>query len=642
MNLKSFDYRLRRWRATRLIARGDRLREAGNAAAALESYERALQLAPGPVALYKRGNALLMTGRPAEAVDSYTSALDLKNDYADAIYNRGLARLQLRQLTGALADFDAAMQLKPDDAQALNNRGNVLLDLKQPEAALASYDRALAIDPHYVDALHNRSIATLALKRPADAAASLARLIALAPDYPYAKSKLLHAKMLACDWSEYDQLRAGVIADVRAGKSAAEPFALMAVADTAADLAICAGRYASDLYPPSRAPIWHGERYSHDKIRIGYVAGEFREQATGFLMAELFERHDKSRFEIHAYDSGWDDGSVLRRRMEKGFTRMTPIAALPDADAAQRIHDDEIDILVNLNGYFGAARQGVFALRPAPVQVNYLGFPGTLGAPYMDYIIADRTVIPENDRGHYVESVVYLPDSYQVNDSNRSISPSTPSRAEAGLPETGFVFCCFNNNYKITPPVFAVWLRLLAKISGSVMWLYQDNQAARENLQRAAAAQGIEPQRLVFAGNKPLADHLARHRLADLFLDTTPCNAHTTASDALWAGLPVLTCTSATFPGRVAASLLYALDLPELVTANLADYETLAADLATDRARIAQIRARLERNRDTHPLFDCVRFTSHLEAAYTEMWHRSQRDAAPASFSVTRASAIEQ
>jgi predicted O-linked N-acetylglucosamine transferase (SPINDLY family) len=380
--------------------------------------------------------------------------------------------------------------------------------------------------------------------------------------------------------------------------------------------------------------MWNGETWGNAKIRIGYVSGEFRHQATSVLIGELFELHDRGRFELIAFDNGGDDASVLRGRIERAFSEIVSIARLGDREAAMAIRDRKIDLLINLNGYFGRERQRVFSFRPCPIQVSYLGFPGTLGAPYIDYILADPQVIPESHHAFYTEKVVRLPDTYQVNDRKRVIAQRVPTRAELGLPAAGFVFCCFNNNYKITPRTFDIWMRLLSGVPGSVLWLLEGNAAAVRNLRQEAQRRGVNPERLVFAPRMNLPEHLARHRQADLFVDTLPCNAHTTASDALWAGLPLLTCTGGTFAGRVSASLLHAAGLPELVTDSLDAYEARARELATAAGELAAIRARLERNRSTCPLFDTERFRRHIESAYITMWERWQRGMPPASFAV--------
>jgi predicted O-linked N-acetylglucosamine transferase (SPINDLY family) len=423
--------------------------------------------------------------------------------------------------------------------------------------------------------------------------------------------------------------------DTRAGKRSAEPFGYQVVATSPQELKACAEMFAAAHYPRHGAGLGTYGPFPPDKIHIGYVSGEFRAQATSILMAELFERHDKGRFKLFAFDNGWDDGSELRQRMNAAFDAIIDISRLDDAQAADAVRRHHVAILVNLNGYFGRARMGLFSRKPAPIQVNYLGFPGTLGADYVDYIIADAHVIPPGHRAFYVENVVYLPDSYQANDRKRAVAARVPSRAEEGLPPAGFVFCCFNNTYKIVPAVFDVWMRLLTTVAGSVLWLFESSPEAACNLRAEAARRGVDPARLVFAPLVPLPEHLARHRLADLFLDTLPYNAHTTASDALWTGLPILTCLGTTFPGRVAASLLHALGVPELITASLEAYEALALKLARDPVLLAGMKEKLARNRASAPLFDTPRFTRNIEAAYAAMWERYRRGAAPEGFSVS-------
>jgi protein O-GlcNAc transferase len=621
--------------AGRLISDGNALLDRKRAAAALACYQRALVVKPDNAeALYRCGNSLLAMNRAADAVASYDRALELRPDYADALYNRGLALQALKRLPEAVVSYDRVLELKPDDAEAFNNRGNTFLELKRPEQALLSYDRALAIKPDYLQALHNRSLALLDLKRPAEAVASLERLFELAPEYEFVKGKLLHAKMLCCDWKHFELLTDSVDNDVRAKKKSQTPLGYQAISNSPEDLKWCAEIYAGENYPRPEIRLWTGERYRNSKIRIGYLSGEFRQQATSVLMTELFELHDRNRFELFAFDNGWDDGSRLRKRINNAFDEIVDITELQDLEAATAIKQRNIDILINLNGYFGRERLGVFSYKPCPVQVNYLGFPGTIGADYIDYIVADRIVIPADAARFYTEKVVYLPGTYQVNDSKRVIAERTPSRADVKLPHAGFVFCCFNNNFKITPVVFDTWMRLLKKIDGSILWLLEDNAAASRNLRLEAERRDVAGDRLIFAPRIKADEHLARHRLADLFLDTLPCNAHTTASDALWAGLPVLTCMGSTFAGRVASSLLNAVGLPELITYSLSEYEALALELAVTPANLACIRSKLARNRSTHALFDADRYRRHLESAYTTMWERYQCGESPEGFAV--------
>ena len=443
------------------------LRRLGRVDAALASHDRALALKPDyPQAHNNRGNVLRDLGRHAEALASYDRALALNPGYANALKNRGDTLLDLNRPADALASYDRALALRPDDAGMWNDRGIALGDLGRHDDALASFDRALAGSPGYAEALANRGSALSDLRRYEEAGQCFAALVERAPDHPFARGQLLHARMLCCDWAGFDELAARVRDEVRAGRRSAEPFGWQAVSDSAADLRQCAEIFAAARHPAAATPLWRGERYAHERIRLGYLSGEFRQQATSILMAELFELHDRDRFELVAFDNGWDDGSAMRARLARAFGEIVDISRQSDLEAATLIRRREIDILVNLNGYFGRGRQGVFALRPSPVQVNYLGFPGTLGAGYIDYLIADAQVIPPEDERFYVERVVRLPDCYQVNDRKRGIAERTPTRHAAGLPETGFVFCCFNNNYKITPPVFDVWMRLLARVDG--------------------------------------------------------------------------------------------------------------------------------------------------------------------------------
>jgi predicted O-linked N-acetylglucosamine transferase (SPINDLY family) len=339
-------------------------------------------------------------------------------------------------------------------------------------------------------------------------------------------------------------------------------------------------------------------------------------------MAELFESHDKERFELFAFSFGPDSQDEMRQRVSRAFDRFIDVRFMSDMEVARMARELEIDIAIDLKGYTQDARPGIFSYRCAPVQVNYLGYPGTMGAEYMDYLIADKVLIPAESQTHYTENIVYLPHSYQVNDTKRVISDRTFTKAELGLPETGFVFCCFNNSYKITPTTFDSWMRILKAVEGSVLWLLEDSASATHSLQRQAQARGVQANRLIFAKRMPLSEHLARHRLADLFLDTLPYNAHTTCSDALWAGLPVLTLPGVSFAARVSASLLEAIELPELIAHSQADYEQLAIEFALNPARLTGVREKLASKRLTAPLYNTPLFTQHLESAYRQMHER--------------------
>ena len=614
---------------------GNVLQELRRHEEALGSYNKALEIEPGdPIAWNSRGAVLYELKRYAQALASFDQALARDPNYAEAHNNRGNALLELKRHDQALACFDAALALRPDYAEAHHNRGNALLELKRSAEALACHDRALALRPDSADFCNSRGNALVELKRFDAAAASYRKALALDPDYENALGALCHSRRHGCDWSAHDEERQRIESGVRAGKNVTVPFAFVAISDSAPDLLACARLYAGRNYPPPAAAVWGGERYRHDRIRVAYLSTDFREHALAYLTAGLYERHDRSRFETTGVSLGPDRPGEMRTRLKGAFERFIDAQHESDQEVATRLRELEIDIAVDLNGYTRDARTGILAMRPAPVQVNYLGYPGTMGAGFIDYILADRFVIPERDQACYSEKVVYLPDTYQVNDSTREIAQRTPTRAEVGLPEDGFVFCSFNNNFKITPEVFDRWMVLLRQVEGSVLWLVGDNDSAIRNLRQEAAQRGVSPGRLVFAQRVSYKDHLARHRLADLFLDTLPYGAHTTASDALWGGLPVLTCQGASFAGRVGASLLHAAGLSELITHSLAEYEALALRLATEPGTLAAIRARFNRNRARCPLFDTDRFRRHIEAAFETMWERHQRNEAVAGFAV--------
>jgi protein O-GlcNAc transferase len=604
-------------------------------AEALASYDRALAIKPGTAQIhYNRGNVLRDLRRTEEALAGFDAALALKPDYAEALYKRGAALRDLKRPAQALMAYTSALAIKPDDADILCDRGNALLELKRHEEAILDYERALAIRPRFAEAYYNRGVALSAMARHQEAAEQFAELLRIEPDFPYARGELLYSQLNSCNWTDYANHVQRIQTDVAAGKRAATPFAFLSVSESPHDQMQCAETYCQDKCPSAPA-LWSGEQYRHDALRVAYISADFYDHATTYLTAELFELHEKSRFETYAISLGPDRKDAVRTRLENAFSRFVDVRDSSDAQVARLLRDLEVDIAVDLKGYTRDSRPNILALRPAPIQVNYLGYPGTMGAGFIDYIIADRYTIPEQQLGFYSENVVYLPHSYQPNDSKRRITEPTATRRDAGLPEVGFVFCSFVSHYKIVPRVFNCWMRILAEIEGSVLWLLAGNADAVRNLRRSAQIQGIDPERLLFAPRAKLEHHLARHRFADLFLDTLPINAHTTASDALWAGLPIVTCLGSSFAGRVAASLLNALGLTELIAESSEGYEAMAIALARDPDRLAAIRAKLARNRRTHPLFDTHRLRRHIETAYEMMWQRCQRGEPPRGFHVS-------
>lgn len=606
----------------------DRFREA------IPPLQEALHKAPERGVGHRLGYCFLALG------DFKSAELILKREiaaYPDLVgaHNAlGVCLVNQSRREEALAVFLAAARLAPLSADANNNIGNVLNELGRYEEAIPYFQRAINARPELADAHHNLGMAFQCLKRHEEAIASLENALRIAPDMKHTLSDLVWNEISSCRWERLELHIDALRIQLRDRNIAASPFTFIAVSQSPEEQRHCAELHVREVFPGPPMPLWQGTRYQHDRIRLAYLSADFCEHATAHLTARLFELHDRSSFEVTGISYGPDDHSPTRRRLVSGFDRFLEARTQSDADIAKAIHDMETDIVIDLKGYTTDARPGILGYRPAPIQVSYLGFPGTMGAEFVDYILADPFVLPEEQQRFYSERVVYLPDCYQVNDDTRMISERTPTRAAAGLPRDGFVFCCFNNSFKISPCMFDIWMRLLAAVPQSVLWLLEDNVQARQNLKKEAQARGIASDQIVFAPRVPHSDHLARHRLADLFLDTLPYNAHTTASDALWAGLPVLTCAGSTFAGRVAGSLLRAVGLPELVTYTLQDYEMAAIDLATDRRRLEELRGKLARSRSTEPLFRTDRFRRHIESAYRTMWELWQSGEKPKAFAV--------
>ena len=623
-----------------LLRRGDSLLNLDRSHEAVADYDRVVAFAPGnPDAWLNRGVALSRLGRHSEALESYDRALRIRPDFAGAWHNRGSTLLALDDRVGALSSYDRALAARPDYFECWKSRG-ILLNLLQAHGdARDSFNRALSLRQDDAETLYYRASMLLLLNLFEECAVDCEALLKLAPDYPFARGLLMDARLHCCDWQGLGKTREALSADVTAEKRVVGPFAYLAVCASPKEQLQCARVLVRDLYPATRTLLWHGERYHHDRIRVGYLSADFRDHAVARLIAGVFEHHDRTRFETIALSFGSERESSMRKRLEGAFDRFLDVERASEADIARHVRELEIDIAIDLMGYTRGGRPGILALRPAPLQVNYLGYPGTLGADCIDYLIADSVVIPDEQRAFYTEKIVYLPDSYQCNDSQRRIADAVPSRNEAGLPEKSFVFCCFNYNYKIMPEIFDIWMRLLSSVEGSVLWLLEDHPAATANLRREAEARGISASRLVFAKRAPLDQHLARLKHADLLLDTLPYGAHTTASDALWVGVPVLTCLGASFAGRVAASLLSSVGMPELITHSLEDYEKCARELALNRAAILGLREKLARNRTSGPLFDTTRITRNLETAYSLMWERQQRGEPPVTFSVGKGAA---
>ena len=626
---------------TSLLSRGKALHELKRFEDAVESYQGALLAEPANAeALSNCAGALIALQRPEEALAYCERAISLKPDLAEAYNNLAGALCKLCRYDDAIAACETVLRLRPDYASAMSNLANVLLACDRPEEALAYCDRAIALQPEFADAYEQRGAALMAARRPDEAALAFERLFAIDPSRRFAAGTVLGARQFACDWTNYEAAREAAINLVLQDKPAVLPFTFLSLCDSPELQLKCVRAFVADQVPlDCRAP-WSGARHRHERLRIGYMSADYRQHATAILMAGLFEAHDRSRFETIAISFGARDNSPMSERLDRGFDRFIDVRGLNDRQVVELMRSLEIDIAVDLKGYTWNMRPGILSRRCAPLQVNYLGYPGTLGLTEIDYILADRVVVPPEQAAHYTEHIVYLPGCYQVNDDKRLSAELTPTRAELGLPEAGFVFCCFNNNYKIVPQVYDIWMRLLRAVPDSVLWLLEDNASAARNLRREAQLRGVSPERLIFAPRVSPELHLARHRRADLFLDTLPYNAHTTCSDALWAGLPVLTCMGASFPGRVAASALHAVGLPELVTHSLDEYFGRALVLASDPAQLEGLRSRLAHNRAGSSLFGTQRFCDHLEQAYTRMWQRYDAGLAPEGFAISARSEL--
>jgi predicted O-linked N-acetylglucosamine transferase (SPINDLY family) len=607
----------------------------GNALKGLKSFEEALSNYDRAIAIHthlaeafsNRGLALKELGQLEAALASCNRAIEIDPNLAGAYLNRGVVERELNRLEAALESYERAIELKADSAEAHSNRGVVLHELKRFEAALASYGHAIAIDPGYADAHYNLGITLRELKQYEASVACFDRAIAAKKSrFKHIDGLRLNTKMQVCDWRESDSDLAKLTAAIERGEAVSPPFPLLALTGSASLQRRAAQIWVREECPPNHILPAIPRRIRHEKIRIGYFSADYHAHATTHLITELFETHDRARFEITLFSFGPETNDAMRMRLRAAGNEFLDVRDKSDDQVAQLARDRCIDIAVDLKGFTKDSRTGIFARRAAPLQVNYLGYPGTMAADYIDYLIADRTLIPEASRQHYAEKIVYLPDSYQPNDTQRGISARAFSREELGLPPKGFVFCCFNNNFKITPGTFDCWMNILKRVGGSVLWLFEENPDAADNLRREAVKRDVRAERLIFARRLSTEEHLARHRAADLFLDTLPYNAHTTASDALWAGLPVLTCIGETFAARVAASLLTAIGLPELIVSSAYEYEQLAVELARHPQRLADLKRKLAHHRVTAPLFNAGRYARNLETAYVLIHERYRAD----------------
>jgi predicted O-linked N-acetylglucosamine transferase (SPINDLY family) len=616
----------------------------GNALARLMRYEQALAsydnaINANPVyadAWSNRGNTLAQLMQYEQAIASYDKAININPGHADAWFNRGNTFAEITQYEQAIASYDTAIRTKPDYAHAWSNRGNALTRLKQYEKALTSHEKATSLGPNYAETWANKGNTLVELKQYEQALASFEKAISINPVYEFCLGQKLHTQMHMCKWRDLQSQLAKLSETISNGMLVSQPFQALALLDEPTVLQRSAEIYMKEKYPARGSLVDFLKKDGTDRIRIGYYSADYHNHATSYLMAELFEVHDRTRFEIFGFSFGPNKQDEMRERVSAGVDHFHEVSSKSDQEIAELSRALGIDIAVDLKGFTQDSRTGIFAEICAPIQVSYLGYPGTMASPYIDYIIADPVLIPPEMENYYTEKVVYLPDCYQINDGKRSISKNEFTRKEFGLPDDQFVFCCFNNNYKILPETFDSWMRILRSVEGSVLWLIESNSFSAANLREEATARGVDGSRLIFA--KPIKpdEHLARHHLADLFLDTLPYNAHTTASDALWVGLPIITRIGHSFAARVSASLLSAVGLTELITSEAKQYESLAIELAQNPSKLAAIRKKLDINRPNSSLFNATIFAKHIENAYSLIMENYNSGRKPQHIYVTK------
>ena len=587
--------------------------------AAEEIYRQVLTLDPN------NANALQLLGLTyaqrevhQTAIEFYNQAISIDSAFAGSYNNRGISYNCVGEYALAMDDFKRSLALAPANPDVYNNLGNALSKMERVEEAISAYENALRINPQYTNAYYNLASSLNKVGRYEAAIDNFKHVLARKPDHLKAYCNLALALRHTNNWSDYAQFEEKILEIAASGETPFKPFNLLLWSDDPELQLAYVKRYAQHEFPASLTRFSHERTIDNEKIRIGYLSTDFRDHAVALLTAELFELHDREKFEVFAFSLGAPDSSAMRKRLEKGFDHFIAVGHLSDTEAADLIHEQGIQVLIDLNGYTVGARTQIMAMRPAPIQVSYLGYIGSMGAEFIDYVLVDQHCVPNSHQLYFTEKLVQLP-CYMVNDRLRVRNINNITRAEVGLPDDGFVYCCFNNNYKITPDVFDIWMRCLNRVPGSVLWMVGGSETIENNLRREASVRGIAPERLIFSPRASYTEHLARQQLADLFLDTLPYNAGATASDALWVGLPVLTCQGRSFAGRMCGSLLQAVGLPELVVDSNEAYETMAVKLASEAGLLQSLRTRLVENRDMSLLFDSGRFCRTLEEAYLEM-----------------------
>ena len=600
---------------------GVTLQNQGKLSEAIETYKKALSINPDYAEVYNNmGLTLQNLGESDEAIKSYNKALEIKPDFADAYNNLGFTLQNLNKLEEAIDAYHKVLAINHSSAETYNNIGAIFRDQGKLDKAVEVYNKAILLKPDYIEAFYNLGNIFVDQGKLDQGIKVYNKALSINHNYDLARAHKLHQQAHICDWNSLDEDKK-LINTLGTKDKPVPPFTMLSLEDDPKHHYLRSKKYVEEKFIQKQLTKLKTPSRKSKHINIGYFSADFHDHATMWLILKVLAIHDRQKFKIYAYSYGPEKKDYIRQKLIESVDVFKNVQKMSDEDIALLGQKDEIDIAVDLKGHTKNQRLGIFSYRPAPIQITYLGYPGSTGANFIDYIIADPIVIPKNQLDSYSEKIIYLPNSYQPNNNTRAIANTSKKRKDLGLPEKGFIFCCFNNNYKISSVEFNIWMRLLKKVKGSVLWLLKSNRWAQGNLQKEAEKRGVKRSCLIFADKLPHEEHLARHKHADLFLDTFNVNAHTTASDALWAGLPVVTKLGNSFASRVSGSLLNAIGLPELITDNENDYETLILELATNTNKLKRIKNKLANNRLVEPLFDTEKFTKHLEKGYEEAWY---------------------
>jgi len=587
---------------------------------ALISYDQAIKINSNYADAYNnKGNVLKELNQYEKALASYDKAIQIKANHVDAYNNRGIVLQNLNRYQKASNGYNKAIKINPNYFFAHSNRGNVLKYLNQYEEALASYDRAIKINPYFVDTYNNKGNALKDLKQFDDALANYKNVHKLKSDFDYILGKILHTSMTLCNWSDFESLTEKISNALNKKIRAIDPFFFLGLIDNPAFSKLTSEIFVEDKIPKRSENKPLAKYNNHKKPRIGYFSADFYDHAVLHLMMDVFKNHNKSLFDFYGFSFGLDKNDKWRNEVKNYFIRFEDVNKISDKEVADLCRKLEIDIAIDLTAFTSNSRSGIFSYRAAPIQINYLGYPGTMGAEYIDYIIADEVIIPKENFDYYSEKVLYLPNCYQANMSQKHISTKEFKRSDFDLPDNAFVYCSFNNNYKITPHIFDVWMNILKKVPNSVLWIFKSNETASKNLKKETEVRGVDPNRIIFASYLPNEEHLKRISLADLFLDTFPYNAHVTASDAIRMGIPILTLTGNSFASRVGASILSCIGIKELITNNKKEYQELGIELAIKPDKLAKIKNRIRDSVSKSTLFDSHSFTENLENIYLNL-----------------------